>query len=154
MSPMATAFVAQASRLHLINSRRDACATDGSILPFFAFSCNKALPCLQDFGAIVSIRGWYLWIYRHSADFIPVRAEEMAESRLSKTRSVEGFVEKQNSYLRDHPKASASKMLEKVKTKLKSMRIDTWVQVKEECRILKIEGDEEALKEEKFIDGC
>ncbi|MEK6737919.1 MAG: hypothetical protein AABY74_04555 [Planctomycetota bacterium] len=28
MSPTATAFVAQASRLHLKNSRRDACATD------------------------------------------------------------------------------------------------------------------------------
>ena len=84
----------------------------------------------------------------------PVRAEEMAESRLSKMRSVEGFVEKQNGYLRAHPKASASKMLEKVKEKLKSLRIDTWVQVKEEGRILKIERDEEALKEEKFLDGC
>ena len=41
----------------------------------------------------------------------PVRAEEMAESRLSKTRSVVGFVEKQNGYLRDHPNASASKMV-------------------------------------------
>ena len=84
----------------------------------------------------------------------PVRAEEMAESRLSKMRSVEGFVEKQNGYLRAHPKASASKMLEKVKEKLKSLRIETWVQVKEEGRILKIERDEEALKEEKFLDGC
>ena len=84
----------------------------------------------------------------------PVRAEEMAESRLSKMRSVEGFIGKQNVYLRDHPKASASKMLEKVKAKLKSLRIDTWVQAKEEGRILKIESDEEALKEEKFLDGC
>ena len=69
-------------------------------------------------------------------------------------RSVEGFIGKQNVYLRDHPKASASKMLEKVKAKLKSLRIDTWVQAKEEGRILKIESDEEALKEEKFLDGC
>ncbi|MBF8278470.1 MAG: hypothetical protein HW406_2306 [Candidatus Brocadiaceae bacterium] len=84
----------------------------------------------------------------------PVRAEEMAESRLSKMRSVEGFVEKKNGYLGYHPKASASKMLEKVKEKLKSLRIDTWVQVKEEARILKIESDEEALKEENFLDGC
>ena len=45
-------------------------------------------------------------------------------------------------------------MLEKVKAKLKSLRIDTWVQAKEEGRILKIESDEEALKEEKFLDGC
>lgn len=84
----------------------------------------------------------------------PVRAKEMAESRLSKMRCLEGFMEKKNVYLREHPKASVSKMLEKVKERLKSLRIDTWVQVKEESRILKIESNEEALKEEQFLDGC
>jgi len=84
----------------------------------------------------------------------PVRVEEIAESRLSKMRSFGEFIEKKNGYLRDHLRASVSKALEKAKEKLKSLRIDTWVQVKEEGGILKIESDEEALKEERFLDGC
>ena len=83
-----------------------------------------------------------------------MRVEEIAESRLSKMRSFGEFIEKKNGYLRDHLRASVSKALEKAKEKLKSLRIDTWVQVKEEGGILKIESDEEALKEERFLDGC
>ena len=59
-----------------------------------------------------------------------MRVEEIAESRLSKMRSFGEFIEKKNGYLREHPRASVSKALEKAKEKLKSLRIDTWVQSK------------------------
>ena len=75
----------------------------------------------------------------------PKRAEEMVESRFSKMRCLGEFIEKKNSYLRDHPMASVSKALEKAKEKLKSLRIDTWVQIKEEdgCYVIKTDLKED-----------
>ncbi|KKO20537.1 MAG: hypothetical protein BROFUL_00739, partial [Candidatus Brocadia fulgida] len=39
----------------------------------------------------------------------PIRAEEMAKTRMSKLQHMGNYIEKKNSYLKEHPKASVSK---------------------------------------------
>lgn len=84
----------------------------------------------------------------------PMRAEEMAKTRIAKLQSIEKYIEKKNSYLRDHPKASVLKAQDAAKGKLEKLKLEGWVQIKDEARTLKIQSNEEALKEESYLDGC
>ena len=84
----------------------------------------------------------------------PTRAEEMAKTRISKLQSIEKYIEKRNSYLGGHPRASVTKALDAAKERLKKLKLEAWVQIKDEAGTLKIESDEEALKEESYLDGC
>ncbi|MBV6517849.1 MAG: IS1634 family transposase ISPph1 [Candidatus Brocadia fulgida] len=84
----------------------------------------------------------------------PIRAEEMAKTRMSKLQHMGNYIDKKNSYLKEHPKASISKALEAAKEKLKRLKLEGWVRIKDEAGTLKIESDEEALKEELCLDGC
>lgn len=84
----------------------------------------------------------------------PTRAEEMAKTRMSKLQSIEKYIEGKNGYLREHPRASVSKALEAAKERLKKLKIETWTQIKDEAGMLKIESDEEAFREESYLDGC
>jgi transposase len=84
----------------------------------------------------------------------PTRAEEMAKTRMSKLQSIEKYIERKNCYLREHPRASVSKSLEAAKERLKKLKLETWTQRKDEAGMLKIESDEEAFKEESYLDGC
>ncbi len=84
----------------------------------------------------------------------PYRVEEIAETRLSKLQYIEGLIEKKNVYLREHPRATVSKAIKNVNEKIKSRKIDKWLKVKAQDRILSLEPDETALKEESLLDGC
>ena len=84
----------------------------------------------------------------------PMRTEEMAKTRRAKLQSIEKYIEKKNSSLRDHPKASVLKALDAAKGKLGKLRLAGWAQIKDEARTLKIQSNEEALKEESYLDGC
>lgn len=84
----------------------------------------------------------------------PARAEEMANTRTSKLQSIEKYIGEKNGYLREHPRASVSKALEVSKERLKKLRLEAWVQIKDEARVLRIERDEEALRVESYLDGC
>src|SRR3990167_2611819 len=84
----------------------------------------------------------------------PTRAEEMTKTRISKLQSIEKYIEKRNSYLGGHPRASVTKALDAAKERLKKLKLEAWVQIKDEAGTLKIESDEEALKEESYLDGC
>ena len=46
------------------------------------------------------------------------------------------------------------KAIEKARERLRNLRLDTWVEIKEEEGLLKIEQDEDAFKEESYLDGC
>ncbi|MDN3513055.1 MAG: IS1634 family transposase, partial [Candidatus Brocadia sp.] len=63
----------------------------------------------------------------------PIRAEEMAKTRISKVQSMENYIGKKNGYLREHPGASVSKALEAAREKLKKLKLETWVQIKDEA---------------------
>jgi transposase len=84
----------------------------------------------------------------------PVRVGEMEKSRLSKRRALEEWVNEKNVYLSEHPKAKVSTALEKVKSKMKLLRLEKWLSVKAQERQLSLEQDDAVLKEESLLDGC
>lgn len=84
----------------------------------------------------------------------PVRADEIAGTRLSKRRYVEEYVSKKNLYLDDHKRAKVSVAIADVRKKIEHLKIDGWFKVKGTGRVLRLEVDEEALKEESILDGC
>lgn len=84
----------------------------------------------------------------------PVRAGEIAKTRLSKKRCVEEFLKKKNLYLGEHPRAKISTAIKDVKRKIKRLKIDNWLEVKAQGRILSLEEDDTALKEASLLDGC
>ena len=51
-------------------------------------------------------------------------------------------------------RASVSKALEAAKERLKKLKLETWIQIKDEAGTLKIESNEDAFKEESYLDGC
>lgn len=78
----------------------------------------------------------------------------MAKTRIAKLQSMEKYIERKNGYLREHPRASVSKALEAAKERVKKLKLEAWAQIKDESGTLKIESNEEALKEESYLDGC
>ena len=84
----------------------------------------------------------------------PYRAEEIANTRLSKLQSVEKIINKKNAYLEGHQRAKVSKAIKDVEKKIISLKIDNWVRIKEKDRRLVLERDDDRLKEEALLDGC
>jgi len=84
----------------------------------------------------------------------PRRAEEMAASRADKRQCVERLVEKQNAYLRQHPRAGVSIAQRTVRGKIEKLRIGEWLEVQAQERTLQLCVNEEALKEVSRLDGC
>lgn len=84
----------------------------------------------------------------------PYRAEEIAETRLSKHKSIERFAKEKNEYLREHPKAKVSKAIEKVREKIERLKIDRWLKVEAQGRTLNLKVDDKALQEASLLDGC
>jgi transposase len=84
----------------------------------------------------------------------PVRAEEMAESREDKRRSLEAAIEKYNRYLEEHPGAQVEVGLRRIRSKAKTLRIDAWIRVHARGRRLVATIDTTALSEVSKLDGC
>lgn len=84
----------------------------------------------------------------------PLRVAEMAESKEDKRRSIEALVQKQNTYLREHPGASVEVAQRKVREKIARLNTKKWLRVAVEDRHLQLTCDEEALAEASRLDGC
>ncbi len=84
----------------------------------------------------------------------PGRAEEIKINRSSKQKKIEQVVEKTNKYLEEHSRAKVSKAKERINKKIELLSIDKWVRIEANERKLTVIVDEEALKEEAFLDGC
>ncbi len=84
----------------------------------------------------------------------PRRAEEMAASRADKRQCVERLVEKQNAYLRQHPRAGVSTAQRTVREKIERLRIGRWLEVHAQERTLQLCVNDETLKETSRLDGC
>lgn len=84
----------------------------------------------------------------------PLRAKEMAETRLSKRKSIEEILNNRNNYLSKHPRASIEVAKRVVDEKIKKLKIDSWLKVEGEERRLILKEDNEALKETSLLDGC
>lgn len=56
----------------------------------------------------------------------------MAKTRLAKLEGMEKYLEKENCYLGEHPGVSVTKALDVARERLKKLKLETWVQIKEE----------------------
>jgi transposase len=84
----------------------------------------------------------------------PIRAQEIEISRNDKKNTIEKLIEEENEYLSKHPKAKTSTALKHVETKIKILKTQKWLSVKNEDRKLILVLDEIALKNESILDGC
>ena len=84
----------------------------------------------------------------------PLRAEEMATTREDKKASVQRLVEKQITYLVEHPRASVKVASRKVAEKITKLKLSGWLSVSADRRRLVLEEDAEALAEASKFDGC
>ncbi len=84
----------------------------------------------------------------------PIRAGEMAEARERKLASIAKTAKERTRYLVQHPRADASKALDKVSAKMKKLKTDKWLRATVEGRLIRIDKDEEALSQVALLDGC
>ena len=84
----------------------------------------------------------------------PIRAAEIVAGRQSKLKSATKLVTAKNLYLSEHPKANVEIAMANVQTKLENLKIDGWVMVKAEGRVLHLEENEAILKQLALLDGC
>jgi transposase len=84
----------------------------------------------------------------------PRRAEELAESRLSKRKMVETLMAQKNLYLQEHQRAKEATAIKDISEKIEHLKIGKWLQVKAQDRILTLEIDEASLEKESSLDGC
>ncbi len=84
----------------------------------------------------------------------PVRQEELAATRQSKLDGIEEFVREKNTYLKEHPKASAEKAQRDVTAKIKKLKTEGWLTAEITGREIKLKPDMKTLEEEMALDGC
>ncbi len=84
----------------------------------------------------------------------PVRAEEIRQSRARKYQVLLTFVEEQNGYLLEHPRAKKSVAERKIKAKSKTLKIDKWTIVSSERRTMTVSKDADRLQDVEKLDGC
>jgi len=84
----------------------------------------------------------------------PIRAREVAATRQDKMRSVRAELNRQNTYLADHPRAHVEVALRKIDRRLGRLRLSGWLSVSASDRELSLVEDAETLAEESKLDGC
>jgi len=82
------------------------------------------------------------------------RVQDMAYTRRSKQRWVEGKLEKKNTYLAQHPRARVATALQELQEHITRLHLSHWLQVESEGRRLHVKADEAALAQESRLDGC
>jgi hypothetical protein len=84
----------------------------------------------------------------------PIRGDQLAATRADKEASVEMLVERKNTYLAEHPRATVAVAAREVQVRLERLKIARWLGVTEEGRCLSLKVDEVALEESSRLDGC
>lgn len=84
----------------------------------------------------------------------PLRAREMKASRKDKLESVKELIEQQNTYLREHTRATEEAAIKKVKAKAKKLKISDWVTITAKDRAIRNKVDMASLEEAGRLDGC
>lgn len=82
------------------------------------------------------------------------RAKEIARNREDKVNIIRKLLTKKNLYLAEHPGARVEVARREVEEKVRQLKIDTWVRVVSEERILELMIDELMERESAQLDGC
>ena len=84
----------------------------------------------------------------------PMRAEEIATTRLSKHDAVNKAAAESTQYLSEHPRADAKKACKKVLAKIIKLKADKWLTSTEKDRVITVYKDDDRLAEVALLDGC
>lgn len=84
----------------------------------------------------------------------PHRAEQLAASRQDKQASVERLLAERNRYLQEHGRAQVAVAENKVRAKIRKLKLDRWLEVEAAGRTLRLRVDEAARDEISRLDGC
>jgi transposase len=87
----------------------------------------------------------------------PVRADEIQAVRDNKLKKLKELLKRENTYLCEHPKAQVKTVLERIWMKIEQLECEKWLKIsasQEKARCIELSIDEEALKEQKRLDGC
>jgi transposase len=84
----------------------------------------------------------------------PERTREIRQSREGKYQALHCFVEKQNKYLLESPKAKLSVAERKINDKSVKLKIDKWILVSSSERVVSLSKEMEQLKKVEKLDGC
>jgi transposase len=84
----------------------------------------------------------------------PVRARQMIASRKDRIEALSEFVQEQNNYLADHPRAELNVAQRKIIAKIDRYRLEEFVQVGTEANQIHLVIDEKALESLFILDGC
>jgi transposase len=84
----------------------------------------------------------------------PVRANELAEGREEKWHALKRFIDEQNRYLAEHPKAQPQTAWKKVTAKAKKLKVEAWVVLEQPERAITTHLDEEKKQTLARLDGC
>jgi len=84
----------------------------------------------------------------------PVRAAEIAKNRADKLSCLEMRASTKNVYLGEHERAKVEVALRHVAEYAVKLRIDGWVRVSSEGRVIVVEVDDAALEDVSRLDGC
>jgi transposase len=84
----------------------------------------------------------------------PIRAQQIAITRQSKLDSVMRAARERTQYLAEHGKANVKSALEKVVAKIHKLKTEKWLSATVNDRIISVNYDDDAVKEEAPLDGC
>ncbi len=84
----------------------------------------------------------------------PIRAADMAASREGKFHSLQAMMDRENIYLEAHAKADVNKAVSRVTARCRKLRLDAWVNVEAQGRVIELKVDESAKQDQEKLDGC
>jgi len=82
------------------------------------------------------------------------RTQEIRQAREEKVQKIKEFISEQNKYLQDHPKAKIDTVLKKIQERLLKLKIDKWVNVYSNKRVLGYTENQEEKTKIAKLDGC
>jgi transposase len=84
----------------------------------------------------------------------PQRAEEINETRRDKLKKLQNKAAERSNYLTEHPRAKVAVAKKHVQTWAQKMKMEKWVEVLVENRVIKCRVNEAQLGAEAKLDGC
>jgi hypothetical protein len=84
----------------------------------------------------------------------PIRAQEVQVSREDRLNALRREIQRRNDHLREHSRAQLATALKKAEEKNKRLKLSGWAILSATDRVISIRIDQDALSEEKKLDGC
>ena len=84
----------------------------------------------------------------------PIRKEEIAKSKQQKYESLQAKTEKSNRHMLEHPRSDDARILNKLNSCAKKLKISGWIKFELNNRTITLSKNDEDLAEDSKLDGC